>query len=171
MMTKQDKNTVVVPKAILLYFRGSGSERVRSVLEQVTGKVGLTRSVVEDLGLDAILPGGMKRPTPASEGVVVTKIAGWTFQDSGHAKLETELLLSVEKRIILVRHPLDMLWTRYQRTQTGSHTMSIRKKDFHPIHFALQAKKWVQDYLKGKVMKYIYMYHNLHLLVQEQKIF
>lgn len=55
-----------------------------------------------------------------------------------------------KKRVILVRHPLDAIWERYEHAQTGSLTRNIQERDFHSKHFELQALAWAKEYRDGR---------------------
>jgi hypothetical protein len=146
-------------KAVLLSFPGSGSEAVRYMLEKATGKVGSTTSIVDDIVPDPMLSGNNKSST---DGVLVNIQIGTEVEDTEKRKHQRALLHSIPKRIILLRDPFDVVWSRYERSQTGSYNRHILLEDFHPMHFALQAKAWAEEYAEGESKTNI-SYLNLYL--------
>jgi hypothetical protein len=147
-------NPFASTKALLLSFPGSGSERVRALLEQATGKVGFTSSIVKaNKGLDSILFDGTDRSDYTTDnGVVVVDIqlGGARIQDGKKRREQYHLVKTIPRHIFLLRDPFDAIWSRYERAQTGSCNRHIALRDFHPLHFAMQAKEWAKEYADGK---------------------
>jgi hypothetical protein len=144
-------------KALLLSFPGSGSERVRALLQQATGNVGFASSIVQDnSGLDPNLLDGTPKNTTTTTtndgGVVLVDIqlGGARIQDGTKRRQQYHLVKTIPKNIVLVRDPFDAIWSRYERAQTGSYNRHIASRDFHPLHFAMQANEWAEEYADGK---------------------
>jgi hypothetical protein len=145
-------------KALLLSSPGVGSERVRALLEQATGKVGFTSSFVQDnIGIDSNIFGGthIRRPKNATtddEVVVVVDIqlGGKRIPGKNKQRQQDHFVKMIPKYIVLVRDPFNVIWSRYERAQTGSNNRHIAPRDFHPLHFAMQAIEWAKEYADGK---------------------
>jgi hypothetical protein len=99
-------NPFASTKALLLSFPGSGSERVRALLEQATGKVGFTSSIVKaNKGLDSILFDGTDRSDYTTDnGVVVVDIqlGGARIQDGKKRREQYHLVKTIPRHIFLL---------------------------------------------------------------------
>jgi hypothetical protein len=54
---------------------------------------------------------------------------------------QDHLVMMISKYIVLVRDPFNVIWSLYERAQTGSNNRHIAPRDFHPLHFATQANE------------------------------
>jgi hypothetical protein len=128
-------------KAVLWSFPGSGEEELLYVLERLDRGTTNSSLTVIPLALGFKGVSGLLFPSHhgrrSKSNSMIPKHSNTTFH-------------SVPKCILLVRDIFDVIWTRYQRSQTGSPTRAIARRDFHPAHFALQAVEWAKEYTHGK---------------------
>jgi hypothetical protein len=129
-------------KALLWSFPGSGEEELLHVLERLVRGTTNSSLTVVPLDSDSKIVSGILFPSRGrsskSKSMLIPKHSNTTtFQ-------------SIPKCILLVRDTFDAIWIRYQRSQTGSPTRPIARRDFHPAHFSLQAVEWAKQYAHGK---------------------
>ena len=120
-------------KALLFSFPGAGSERLRALLEQATGKVGFTSSIVQDNdGIDSnflgeILGHRPKESTTDHEVVVVDiQLGGARIQD--------------EKK--------------KRRTSLEKYHYTTDEESRRPIYFSWKAGKWTEASFKNLVKQW-----------------
>jgi hypothetical protein len=90
---------------------------------------------------------------PSASGLDLLRYLKGSSTSSNTQEMNKDVMLGSmipRKRVILVRHPLDAIWERYQHAQTGSLTRYVQKIDFHSRHFELQAMAWAKEYRDGK---------------------
>lgn len=88
---------------------------------------------------------------PSASGLLLRDLAGSSRSNIEEMNNKDVMLGSIpKKRVILVRHPFDTIWERYEHAQTASLTRHIQKRDFHSRHFELQALAWAKEYHYGR---------------------
>jgi hypothetical protein len=90
---------------------------------------------------------------PSASGLLLLRYPVGSNTSSNTQEMKKDVMLGSmipRKRVILVRHPLDAIWERYQHAQTGSLTRYIQEIDFHSRHFELQALAWAKEFRDGK---------------------
>jgi hypothetical protein len=87
---------------------------------------------------------------PSANGLLIRYLTG--SSSNAEEKMNKDVMLGSvpKKRVILVRHPLDAIWERYEHAQTASLTRHIQERDFHLRHFELQALAWAKEYRDGR---------------------
>jgi hypothetical protein len=134
--------------SVLASFPGSGNTWVRLLLEYATGY--FTGSIYNDLALSPLLPG---------EGDMSSKVLVVKAHTSPESYLTmtrhptsnlTHPVTLVRRVVLLVRHPLDAIWSEFQRRHAGSHvgvTTSLRASEFEAFSGCM-ACRWIQYLLK-----------------------
>mmetsp|Transcript_54175 Transcript_54175/g.69618 ORF Transcript_54175/g.69618 Transcript_54175/m.69618 type:complete len:1738 (+) Transcript_54175:104-5317(+) len=133
---------------VLASFPGSGNTWVRLLLEYSTGY--FTGSIYNDLALSPLLPG---EGTMSSQVIAVkahTGPGGYLAQIVHPSSNLTHPITGVRRVVLLVRHPLEAIWSEFQRRNAGSHVGTatiLRAADFERFSGCM-ACRWIHYLLK-----------------------
>lgn len=134
---KPEKAETIVPP-LLYSLPGSGNTWSRLLIEYATGI--FSGSIYNDIALKKIFPGEMSCNTNVS--VVKAHPMDYGFQTlfnnskiAVHKCAKQGSIQNFNRMILIVRHPLDAIWSEYLRQKRNSHVGQISKKDFNAEHF------------------------------------